>query len=251
MRAVIIDDMPLARANLRADLEEYCPKIEILGEAEGVISGAKLLKQVDAEVIFLDIDMNDGTGFDLLEMIDANKYKVIFTTASDIHAIRAFQFSAIDYLLKPVDSDLLIKAVEKVRDQSPSEKSQIELLRDNINSEKGPEKIALHTNEKIIVRPVAEIIRCESMGNYTQFFFNDGDKLLVTKTLKEFDSYLEGANFFRAHQSHLVNLNHIKAYIKTEGGYLLMNDESRVSVSVRKKPVLVELLNKVNKKRVN
>ncbi len=245
MQAVIIDDMPLARANLRADLEDHCPEIEILGEAEGVVSGAKLLKQVNPEIIFLDIDMNDGSGFDLLEMIDADRYKVIFTTASDLHAIRAFQFSAIDYLMKPIDGDLLAKAVNKVKGQAPTESSQISLLRNNMNASKAPEKIALHTNEKIVVRSVNEIIRCESMGNYTQFFFSDGDKLLVTKTLKEFDAYLEEANFFRAHQSHLVNMDHIKAYIKNEGGYLLMDDGSHVSVSVRKKPVLVELLNKV------
>ncbi len=247
MRAVIIDDMDLARANLKADLEDHLPEIKIVGEADGVISGAKLLRNTQADIIFLDIDMGDGTGFDLLEMINQDQFKVIFTTASDQHAIRAFQFSAIDYLLKPIDGELLKQAVDKVKNQLPSGNEQIGLLKDNFRSEKTPDKIALHTSEKIVVRKIEEIVRCEAMGNYTQFFFNDGEKVLVTRTLKEFDTYLEGANFFRAHQSHLVNLNHIKAYIKTEGGYLLMNDDSHVSVSVRKKPLLVEVLNELGK----
>ncbi len=243
MRAVIVDDMDLARANLKADLELHCPSIELVGEADGVVSAAKLLRNLETDILFLDIDMDDGTGFDLLEMIDHKKYHVIFTTASDQHAIRAFQFSAIDYLLKPIDGELLEKAVEKLSIHSNSNNSQLSLLKDSLQGKERPEKIALHTQEKMVIRPIKEVVRCEAMGNYTQFFFNDGEKLLVTKTLKEFDGFLSEYDFFRTHQSHLVNLDYVKAYIKTEGGYLLMNDGTHVSVSVRKKPVLVEALN--------
>lgn len=230
IKAVIIDDMPLAIASLAKDIEETGLNIEVVGTAEGVISGAKLLKSVEPDLIFLDIHMGDGDGFDLLDIIDNRQYKVIFTTASKDHAIKAFQFSAVDYLLKPIDPELLKKAIEKMN-------------RDTGVSGKKAGSITLNTQEEMRLARIDQIIRLEAMGNYTNFHFIDEPKLLVTKTLKEFEKLLPD-HFLRVHQSHLVNRNHIKAYIKTEGGYLLMNDGSHVAVAVRKKPGLIELLSK-------
>lgn len=239
--AVIIDDLELARISLRADIEDHYPDIDIVGEADGIVSGAKLLKLSNPDIAFLDIEMNDGIGFDLLDILPNLKTKVIFVTGSKEYAIRAFQYSAIDYLMKPVDSDLLIAAVEKVATQMKSSPQQIELLKETYQTNK-IHKIALHTTEQILITSIKDIVRLESMGNYTQFYFADGSKTLITKTLKIYDKMLSGQGFLRVHQSHLVNIEHVKAYIKTEGGYLTMKDGSMVPVSVRKKASVMEIL---------
>lgn len=239
LTAVLIDDLELARISLRADIEDNCPHVDIIGEADGVLSGAKLLKAADPDIVFLDIDMQDGNGFDLLDILPEKKAHIIFVTGKTEHALKAFQYSAVDYLLKPVDTDLLVKAVDKVQEKAPLSETNVELLKSNISS---PTRLALHTTEQILVAETSDIIRLESMGNYTQFYFADGSKELITKTLKIYDAMLDEKTFVRVHQSHLVNVNHIKSYIKTEGGYLLMKDGSRVPVSVRKKGYVMELL---------
>jgi len=239
--AIIIDDIAQARATLCEDLKAYCQEVEVIGEAEGVVSGARLLKETTPDVLFLDIQMTDGTGFDLLEILPAINFKVIFTTASDAFAIRAFRFSAVDYLLKPIDPDDLMEAVAKLG--TPTTPPQnFDLLLDNIKGKKAPQKISLHTQDKIQIVAVADIIRCESSGNYTIFYFIDGTNLMVTKTLKEYDQLLSDSGFFRVHQSHLVNKKHITAYVKTEGGYLLMSNGQHVAVSLRKKGAVMEML---------
>lgn len=245
MKAAIIDDMPLAIANLKADIEEHCPEIEIIGQAEGVVTGLKLLKSIQPDILFLDIDLQDGLGFDVLELLSKYAFQVIFTTASNDHAIRAFQVSAIDYLLKPIDPVLLVQAVQKAKQSIPASKGQVDLLKNTISNSGPSNRIALHTQEQILITEVDDIIRCEANGNYTMFYFESKPKLLVTKTLKEFESILSAHRFLRTHQSHLVNLDRVQSYIKTEGGYILMKDESRVPVSVRKKPEVVAILGSV------
>lgn len=245
MKAVIVDDMPLAIANLKADIADHCPNIEVIGEAEGVVTGLKLLKSIQPDLLFLDIDLQDGLGFDILELLSDYSFQVIFTTASNDHAIRAFQVSAIDYLLKPIDPQLLIQAVQKAENAKPVVKGQYELLKKSMDSETPSNKIALHTQEQILITDIHDIVRCEANGNYTMFHFKSKSKLLVTKTLKEFVTILSAYRFLRTHQSHLVNLDRVTAYIKTEGGYILMDDDSHVPVSVRKKPEVVAVLAKV------
>lgn len=245
IKAVIIDDIPQAIDLLRSDLKNYCPEVEVIGDAPSVVSGTKLLKQLTPDVVFLDIELQDGTGFDILEIIGEIDFKVIFTTASDEHAIRAFRFSAIDYLLKPINPEDLQQAVAKVKEQQPDTKERIDLLLDTVKERNAPRKLALHTLDKIQVADIQDIIRCESSGNYTTFYFTDGQQLLVTKTLKEFEKMLDAQGFIRVHQSHLVNVNQIKEYIKTEGGYLVMKNGDNVSVSVRKKPAVIKLLDRL------
>lgn len=241
--AVIIDDLELARASLKADLQDHCPHIDVIGEADGVLNGAKLLKSSSPDIIFLDINMNDGNGFDLLDIVDHALHKVIFVTGEEQHALKAFQYAAVDYLLKPVDPSLLINAVEKLNSNKEDNDQQLALLKESLGKTEKLEKIALHTNEKILVSRVDEIVRLESMTNYTYFYFADGTKLLVTRTLKEFDQMLSESGFERVHQSHLVNLEYVKAYIKSDGGYISMKDGSHVPVSIRKKPHVVSILN--------
>lgn len=245
IKAIIIDDISQAVELLRSDLANYCPEVEVIGDASSVVSGTKLLKQSAPDIVFLDIELQDGTGFDILEILGDISFKVIFTTASDEHAIKAFRFSAIDYLLKPINPEELQQAVAKFKDSTKDSKESIDLLLDTVKERSGPRKLALHTLDKIQVTEIQDIVRCESSGNYTTFYFSDKQKLLVTKTLKEYEKMLDEYGFIRVHQSHLINGNHIKEYIKTEGGYLVMKDGSHVSVSIRKKPMVMKLLDRL------
>ena len=242
MKAIIIDDLSDARLAIKADVEAYCPQIEIIGEAEGVISGAKLIKEVNPDLVFLDIQMQDGSGFDLLEITGTDTFKVIFTTASDEYAIKAFKFSAVDYLMKPIDPDELVDAVEKAL-QNPRNGS-IEVLQETIR-DGSAKRIALNTQEKILIKEVSEIIRCESNVNYTMFHFSDKTRLLVTRTLKEYDELLSPHDFLRLHQSHLINSRYVKEYIKSDGGYLVLKEGSTVPVSTRRKSVVMEMIAKL------
>lgn len=241
MKAVIIDDLSEAREALKQDIKEYTPQIEVLGEADGVLSGAKLIKEKNPDVLFLDIQMNDGDGFDLLDIIDREKYKVIFTTSSDSYAIKAFKFSAVDYLLKPIDPDELISAVDKI-DASTVKDENMEVLMETLKSSNRPKRVVLVTQDRIFVKDIAEIIRCESNVNYTWFYLTDGSKILVSKTLKEYDKMLSDHHFYRVHQSHLINANYIKEYVKSDGGYLLMKDGTSVPVSTRRKQEVMDML---------
>ncbi len=235
--ALIIDDNQKARDFLKRDLEKFCPEIKILGEADGVVSGLKAIKKQKPEIVFLDIHMEDGTGFDILELLDNISFKVIFTTASDAHAIQAFKFSAIDYLLKPIDPEELVVAVNKAVKGALLEKENVSILKSHLKQEdkNGLKKIALHTSEKIQICELTEIIRCQADVNYTHFSLKGGNSILVTKTLKHFDQLLTPAGFCRVHQSHLINLTEVKEYVKADGGYIVMSNGDRVPVSSRKK----------------
>lgn len=231
IKAVVIDDIELARASLIADIKDYCPEVSIEGEADGVLSGLKLIKNVKPELVFLDIQMADGEGFDILELLDM-EISVIFTTASETHAIKAFQHNAIDYLLKPIDHELLIKAISKHIERNGKQ----EPLR------LGGDSISLNTLEDIRKVKILDIVRCESDGNYTTIFERNGHKTMISKSLKSIEERLANHGFYRTHQSHLVALRHIRSYLKTEGGFLEMVDGSEVPVSVRKKAEVVRLL---------
>lgn len=243
IKAIIIDDIEQARLTFRKDLEIYAPDVAIIGEASGVIEGAKLLKRLQPDIVFLDIQMQDGSGFDLLDVLSDIRFKIIFITASDAHAIKAFRYAAIDYLMKPIDPDELISALDKYRKQHLNENAKYQLLNDSLKHHQRPhERLALHSQDKIHIVNISEILRCESNVNYTCFYFTGGKKMLVTKTLKEFEDLLSDQGFFRVHQSHLVNTRYIREYVKTEGGHLIMNDGAMVPVSTRKRPEVMKML---------
>ncbi len=243
IKAIIIDDIEQARITLKKDLQVYSPEINVIGEANGVVEGAKLLKSMHPDILFLDIQMQDGSGFDLLDILKDIPFKIIFITASDAHAIKAFRYAAIDYLLKPVDPDELVAAIKKFKEQKLNENEKYKLLNESLkNSQKAHERLALHTQDKIHIVNINDILRCESNVNYTEFYFSNGKKLLVTKTLKDFEDLLDEQGFYRVHQSHLVNTKYIKEFVKTDGGYLIMNDGSNVPVSTRKRPEVMKML---------
>lgn len=237
-RALIIDDVANARISLRKDLEDYCPDIEVVGEADGVVNGARLIKQEGPDIVFLDIQMKDGSGFDLLEIIPEVNFALIFTTSSNEHAIKAFRFSAVDYLLKPIDPDQLIEAVEKAEH---SGNAKLEVLRSNLAGAHTT-RLALNSQERIKVVELSEVVRCESTGSYTLFWMNDGEQILVTRTLKEYDQMLSEVGFLRVHQSHLINLQYVKEFVKTDGGYILLRDKTEIPVSSRKRSAVIKAL---------
>ncbi len=234
---VIIDDEPKARSTIRDILGFSEQKIDIIGEAADVQSARELILQKKPDLVLLDINLPDGTGFDLLKKFETIDFKIIFITAHEEYAIRAFRFSAMDYILKPIAASDLIKAVEKAGETIKGEKTEEKFKAFLANLEK-LNKIVLRTSESIHIINLDNIVRCESDINYTTFYLTNGEKLLVSKTLKEYDEMLQPSGFFRTHQSHLVNLDHILRYDKAEGGHLIMMDESWVPVSKRKKEQL-------------
>jgi two-component system LytT family response regulator len=245
-RAIIVDDTEISRVTLRHDLQEYCPQVDVVGEADGVKSAIGLIASKKPEVVFLDIQMGDGTGFDLLTQLKEIDFQIIFTTALDTHGIKAIKFSALDYLLKPIDPDDLIKAVAKLEktEKGTDVKDSINLLLDNMRSNKAPgnKRIALHSLEKVHMISIDDIIRCESQGAYTIFYLKNKEQILASKNLKEFEEMLEGHSFVRVHHSHLINFAYLKEYIKKDGGYAVMIDKSEVPVSFRKRNTLLDLI---------
>ena len=246
IKAILIDDIEQARITLKKDLEVYAGDVEVIAEAGGVVEGARLLRTLQPDVVFLDIQMQDGSGFDLLDILPDIPFKIIFITASDAHAIKAFRYAAIDYLLKPVDPDELVASIDKLRREQVNEHAKYKLLNESLKNHLKPHtKLALHTQEKIHVADIQDIIRCESNVNYTEFFFKDGKKLLVTKTLKEFEDLLTDHGFFRVHQSHLVNTKFIREFIKADGGSIMMANGQTVPVSTRKRAQVIDMLEKL------
>ena len=242
INAIIIDDIEQARITLKKDLETYTPEVVVIGEASGVLEGAKLLKKIKPDVLFLDIQMQDGSGFDLLDILSDIHFNIIFITASDAYAIKAFQYAAINYLVKPVDPDKLIASIEQLKTRRFNEFEKYKLLNDSLKSNsKNQTKLALNTQEKIHIVNIADIIRCESDGNYTEFYFTHHKKILVTKTMKDFEEILTQHGFYRVHQSHLINTKFIKEFIKTDD-VLLMEDDTQIPVSSRRRADVIKML---------
>lgn len=242
INAVIIEDEHFARQALKQDIQNHFPEIEIRGMASGVVSGAKLIRKYQPDLIFLDIELEDGIAFDLIEIMDSLEAGIIFTTGSEEYAIKAFRIAAIDYLIKPIQIDQLKEAIEKFHKFRKFEKPRIDLLRSHIQEAGKTKKIALNTQEKISIVENDKIIFCTSNGNYTQFHLEDGSKILVARTLKEFEFLLGERDFLRPHQSHLVNINHIKEYVKKDGGYLKMSDGELIPVSFRKRSIILKAI---------
>jgi two-component system LytT family response regulator len=245
LRAVIIDDIEAARHALAADVSACDPDVVVIGEASGVATGVALIERLRPDLVFLDIQLDDGSGFDLLGRLGRHDFKVIFTTASDAFGIQAIKFSALDYLLKPIDQDELGAAVRKAKAApAPAAASDgIGIILESLKTMRGrPKRIALNTADRVHIVNVHDIVRCESDRNYTLFHLTGRREILVTRTLKEFDEMLEGSGFFRTHHSHLVNIDFVKEYVKGDGGYIVMTDGAAVPVSVRKKDSLMKAL---------
>ncbi len=244
LSVVVIDDESKARETIVNILGLSRNSHTITGEADSVASGFELINRTQPDLVLLDINLSDGTGFDLLKKFNGFQFKLIFITAHEEYAIQAFKFSAVDYILKPVVASDLLNAVEKAGKAIQQQETELKISALLANLDK-IKKIVLKTAESIHIIHVKNIIRCEADINYTNFYLDNGERLIVSRTLKEFAEMLEPAGFFRTHQSHLVNLDHVSRFDKTEGGHLVLADDSIVPVSSRKREELFKVFERM------
>lgn len=246
IKALIVDDEEKSRITLKNLITMYCPNIDVLELCDSVNSAIEAINKKMPDLVFLDVEMPFHNGFTLLEKIKEPSFDVIFTTAHGHYAIKAIKYSALDYLLKPIDSDELVAAVDKVKTKQTGAIKQapnFDLLLNNLKVKGNNVKIAIPTFEGLQMINTSDIIKCTADESYTHISLVNHNKITVSRILKEYEELLSDLNFFRVHNSCLVNLTHITKYIKGEGGYVVMTDGSSVEVSRRKK---AELLSKLS-----
>ena len=246
IKSIIVDDESKSRNNLKQLLLEYCPAVEVIAEADSAANALILIAEHQPDLLFLDIEMGELSGFDLLKLLNGKQtFELIFVTAYDNYGIQAVKACAIDYLLKPINILELSNAVDQaIKQIGPKRKNErLKELVANIDRKDDEQKIAVPLADKIEFIAVSKIVRLEAEGNYTHFYLDGQKHYLVCKTLKEYQELLESHQFIRSHQSHLINYRKIAAYIKTDGGYIAMEDGSRVPISRQKREeVLAKIL---------
>lgn len=248
INALIIDDEPYCCEVLATLLERYCPEVRVLAACPSGKEALKAIREGQPSLVFLDVEMPNMNGFEMLECLPAVNFHLIFTTGYDQYALKAIRFSALDYLLKPIDREELQAAVQKVVQQSQRPAAQqLELLLQKLKPASAPvNKLALPTMEGLQMVAIDSIVSCESDSNYTIVLLKNGQRLVVSRTLKDIESLLEEQPFARVHHSHLVNLNEVEKYVRGEGGYLVMSDNSVVDVSRSRKEALLKKLLRQN-----
>ncbi len=247
MRTLIIDDERDSLESLSIELNAYCPKIEIIGTYDSPFNGLDAINEMQPELVMIDIEMPKLSGFELLQSLDDINFDLIFITAFDEYAIRAFEFNAIDYLLKPIRKVQLVNSIQKVIDKKNEklDASHLKALVNNLNlqiNQKSFKSIALPTSSGFEFIKIEDIIYAKSESNYTWIYTNHKKKFIISKTLKEFVQMLPLSQFFRAHQSYYVNMNHVFKYIRGDGGYLILNNNVQIPVSRANKKVLLSFL---------
>ncbi len=242
--AIIVDDEPDCCESMAMLLERYCPEVKVLDICYSTETALQSIKEHEPQILFLDIEMPFMNGFELLEKLGKINFDLIFTTSYDQYAIKAIRFSALDYLLKPIDRTELQKAVQKAaqRNQHPLPQQLEMLLQKLKNPTISIKKIAIPTMEGFQLLTAESIISCESEGNYTHLFLKDKRKITASRNLKDVEELLEDYAFIRIHHSHIVNINEVEKYIKGEGGYLMMSDGSTINVSKSRKELLLKKL---------
>lgn len=248
LKAVIIEDEKHSRETLRSMLEEFCKDVEVIAMAGTVDEAVKVLSIYSPDIVFLDIELQTGTGFDVLQQIKDPNFEVIFTTAFEKYAIKAIKFSSLDYLLKPIDLDELQKSVDKARTQLDTNvyREQLDTLMQSISrGSMRPEKICLATTAGMEFIAIQDIIVCKADGSYTSFLLENNETLLVSKHLKEYENLLAEHQFMRVHNSYVVNLKKVKKYVKSDGGHLIMSNDLQVNISPRKKDDLIEAMKRL------
>lgn len=247
LRTVIIDDEAHARETLARLLTVHCPQVKLIGEAGSVASGLKAIRELHPQLVLLDIKMDDGSGFDLIRLCDSIDFKVIFITAYEKYAVQAFRFAAVDFLLKPVNPEELIEAVKHAETLIQDHfTTQLQALEENLRTDlRQKKKIVLKTQENVHLVEMQNITFCESDGCYTVIHTTGGEKILISKILREFDDMLSESGFYRVHKSYLINLSHIIRFEKQEGGYIILTSGEKVPVSFRKREELLELFDKL------
>ena len=245
-KVLIIDDENRTRDFVKKMIDSFQLDLEVFTDGENVETGIEAINRIQPDIVFLDIQMPDGTGFDVLNSLETKKFEVIFITAYQEYAIKAIKFSALDYILKPIDAEELHSAILTEIDSVDFKKEdlQYEALENNIQPG-NRRKLVLKTQECVYIVDLMEIIRCEADKNYTFFFLNSGKKILVSRTLKDFETMLNGYGFFRIQQSHLINLDYLDRYDKHQGGAIIMKDGSALPLSPAKKDQFFKLLERL------
>ena len=244
IKSIIVEDEAQNRENLVRLIAAYCPQVEVMAQCVSVAEARAAIIERHPDLVFLDIEMPGGNGFALLESLPDVYFEVIFVTAYDKYGIQAIKFSALDYILKPIDPDELRNAVEKASQKIARKEENLRMqnLLQNVQREPSNRVIALSLAESIEFVPVQSIVRCESDSNYTTFYLKSGERLIVSRTLKEFDELLSPHGFLRVHQSHLININEIKSFVKSNGGYIRMKDGATVSISRQRREIVMKAL---------
>jgi two-component system, LytTR family, response regulator len=244
LRAIIIDDVDTIRHKNKLLIQQHCPNVTIIAEANNMATGVKAIKQYVPDLVFLDVEMPDGTGFDLLQKLVPITFKVIFITGFEDFAVKAFRFSAIDYLLKPIDSTDLVNAVNKAEEVVNKDTLELKFstLFSNIERPKNLQKLVLKTAEKVYSINVQDIVHCEADKNYTTFNFVNAPKIIVSTTLKEYETLLVPHGFFRSHQSHLINMLYFDHFIKADSGTIVLKNNVTIPLSVRRRDEFIALI---------
>ena len=238
IRTVIVDDDLHAIEILKGLIGENCPEFEIIATANDIIEGVQLILHENPDLLFLDIEMPGGSGFDLLSMLPERNFEVVFITAHNKYAIRAIKYSALDYLLKPFDKKEFIKTIGRIKLNGVSKTRNYEVLLENLSGN-SPKKLIISNARGYEYIPVNDIIRIESERSYAQIYLNNKRKILVSKCLNDYQKLLDDNLFFRVHNSHLINLNHVIRYVKTDGGYVEMTDGNPIPISRSKKEIFL------------
>jgi two-component system LytT family response regulator len=245
-KVMIVDDESHGREVIQKILNKYCPSAEIVALADNVETAIQLINDKDPDIVFLDIELHNRTGFEILDSIQEITFQLIFVTAYNHYAIKAIKFAALDYLLKPVDVTELKAAYNKAVERISSIlilNRQLLILKENLNHNEN-NTIAIPTKEGYNFYKISEIIWCKASSNYTEIYFDDGTIEMVPRTLKEYDDLLSDYRFCRVHNSYIVNMNKIKKYLKGNGGTIIMEDDTKIEVSVRKKDSFINKLMK-------
>ncbi|MGW9685012.1 LytR/AlgR family response regulator transcription factor [Flagellimonas sp. 2504JD1-5] len=248
LKVVIVEDEKHSRETLKSLLEEFCKDVQVIAMASSVQEAVKVLSVYSPDVVFLDIELQSGVGFDVLNQIKEPSFEVIFTTAFEKYAVKAIKFSSLDYLLKPIDLDELQQAVEKARTRMDTNvyRQQIDTLMQSLSRESNKqEKICLATTAGMEFIAIDDIVLCKADGSYTSFVLKNKTSLLVSKHLKECENLLSDQLFMRVHNSYLINLREVKKYIKSDGGYIIMSNDMHVSLSPRKKDDLIDAMKRL------
>lgn len=248
IRAVIIDDEVDACETLRMALERYCPTVQLLQTCTSAEDGIVTIRTLKPDVVFLDVQMPEMSGFDLLQHIDSISFAVIFVSAYDQYAIRAIRFSAVDYLLKPVNAGELVAAVARVAENGITRERQVRVssLMQNASALTGPiTRVAVPLGDTIEMFETRDIIYCKAEGSYSYVYRTNHRKTLVSRHLKDFENLLADAGFFRIHHSFLINIRHVQRVVKSEGGYVVMSDDHELDISRRKRDEFLNILTRL------
>ncbi len=244
IKAILIDDELNSLQNLQQKLEGFCPDVSIVAVTQKPEEGIVLIRQHQPDVVFLDIEMPKMSGFRMLEELGEYDFDIIFTTAYNHYSIDAIRISAFDYLVKPIGIEDLQLAVERLsKSLNRQTKEKIDILKKSLSDNRSQEdKIAISTSEGIDFVPIKNIIHIESKSNYSKIFLNDNKSIMVTKILKDFEEMLMPYNFYRVHNSHLINLNYIQKYIRSQGGHVQLQDGTLIDISRRKKEEFLKMI---------